>query len=126
MSRPFLIGRMFWFCLGGLSLALAGLGAVLPLLPTTVFVILAAFAFGKSAPRLEAWLLDNPTFGPMISDWRAHGAIAPRYKSIAVLMMAAAFGLSLAFGAGPSVLLIQALCLSGVALYVLTRPNGPR
>ncbi len=119
-------GRILWLCLGGISLALGAIGAVLPLLPTTPFVILSAFAFSKSSPRVAAWLTDSPTFGPMIADWRAHGAIAPRYKRLAVGMMAAAFFLSLFLGVKPLVLVIQAVCLSGAAAFVLTRPDGPR
>ena len=88
-DNDFILGRVFWFCLGGISLALGAIGAILPILPTTPFVILSAFAFGKSSPRLAAWLNNSPTFGPMIADWRSHGAIAPRYKRIAVTMMAA-------------------------------------
>ncbi|MGR3803766.1 YbaN family protein [Marinibacterium profundimaris] len=118
--------RILWFCLGSISLALGAIGAVLPILPTTPFVILSAFAYGKSSPRLEQWLKDSPTFGPMIADWRAHGAIAPRYKRLAVGMMAAAFLLSLVLGVSGKVLIIQALCLSDAAAYVLSRPNGPR
>ena len=119
------IGRILWFCVGGISLALGAIGAVLPILPTTPFVILSAFAFGKSSPRLETWLTESPTFGPMIADWRAHGAITPRYKRLAAAMMAAAFLLSLALGASAKVLLIQAICLTGAAAYVLSRPHGP-
>lgn len=118
--------RILWLCLGGISLALGAIGAVLPVLPTTPFVILSAFAFSKSSPRLAAWLNDSPTFGPMIADWREHGAIAPRYKRMAAGMMAAAFLLSLTLGASTRILIIQAICLSGAAAYVLTRPHGPR
>ena len=118
--------RILWFCLGGISLALGAIGAVLPVLPTTPFVILSAFAFGKSSPRLARWLNEHPTFGPMIADWRTHGAIAPRYKRLAVGMMGAAFGLSLFLGASSLVLVIQAICLTGAAAFVLTRPDGPR
>ncbi len=117
--------RLFWLCVGGIALALGAIGAVLPVLPTTPFVILAAFAFGQSSPRLQAWLENSETFGPMILEWRDHGAIAPRYKVMAVTMMAAAFVLSLVLGVKPLVLIIQAVCLSGAALFVLSRPNGP-
>ena len=98
----------------------------MPVLPTTPFVILAAFAFSKSSPRLQVWLETNPTFGPLIADWRAHRAIAPRYKAIACAMMLAAFALSLWMRLPGHVLLIQGICLCGAAAYVLTRASGPR
>lgn len=120
------LSRYLWLTFGLFSLACGIVGVVLPILPTTPFVILAAFCFGKSSPRLAAWLQAHRTFGPMIADWQAHGAIAPRYKLIAVGMMTAAFTLSVYLGVSPLVLIIQAIALSGAATFVLTRPHGPK
>ncbi len=118
--------RLVWLVVGALALFAGTVGIVLPLLPTTPFVILAAFAFSKSSPRLHLYLAEHPRFGPMIADWSAHGAIAPLYKAMAVTMMAAAFGLSLWLQVPSRVLLLQALCMGGAAAFVLSRPNGPR
>ncbi len=118
--------RFVWFGAGLVCLLLAAIGAVLPLLPTTVFVLMAAFCFGRSSPRFEAYLLNHQTFGPIIRDWRAYGAIAPKYKKIATGVMALTLGLSVVLHAPGFVLVIQAVCLGGAATYVLTRPNGPR
>lgn len=116
--------RAVWTGFGLLALALGGIGVLLPLLPTTPFVILAAFCFSKSSPRLRNWLLNHRIFGRLIRDWEATGAIAPRYKAIACCAMALAFGLSLALGLKPLILGIQAVCLGCSALYILSRPNG--
>ena len=112
-----------WRVLGCAALALGGLGVVLPLLPTTPLVILAAFAFAKSSPALHDWLLRNPTFGPIIADWRANGAIAPRHKAMAVSMMIAALVLSVAMAVPVFVLVLQSLCMLGAAGFVLSRPS---
>lgn len=117
--------RAFWFFAGFLSLILGALGAMLPLLPTTPFVILAAFAFGKSSPRLQDYLEANAVFGPMIVDWRSHGAIAPRFKRVALAMMVAVFLVSVAMSASAYVLLVQAVCMAAAATFILSRPNGP-
>ena len=69
---------------GIVCLGLAVVGAILPVMPSTVFVILAAFFFGRSSPRLEAWLMDNKTFGPSLRLWREKGAI-PRNGKLAAL-----------------------------------------
>lgn len=118
--------RPLWILLGCTSLALGIAGVVLPLLPTTPFVLLAAWAFANGSPRLHAWLLANRTFGPMIANWQQHGAIAPRAKLIAVLSMAAVFGLSFVLGAPERVIIIQAVILPATALFILTRPSGPK
>lgn len=118
--------RAMWILLGVTSLLLGAIGVVLPLLPTTPFVILAAFAFARSSPRLARWLEESRTFGPIIADWRRHGAIAPRFKILAVSMMAAAFGLSVAMSLSGWVLFAQGVAIAGAATFILTRPSGPR
>ncbi|WP_417425663.1 YbaN family protein [Hoeflea sp.] len=116
--------RPLWFAVGAVALALGGLGVVLPLLPTTPFIILAAFAFGKSTPRFQQWLGDSRSFGPMIASWRAEGAIAPRFKAMAVTMMVCSLLLSLALQVSAVVVAVQVVCLAGAAAFVLSRPDG--
>ena len=118
--------RAAWFTVGSAALVLGAVGVVLPVLPTTPFVILAAFAFGKSAPGLARWLENSRIFGPLIADWRANGAIAPRYKAIAIVMMAGVLVVSVAMSVSTLVLVIQAVCIVGAAAFILSRPNHPR
>lgn len=79
--------RALWVGAGLLALGTGIVGIVVPLLPTTPFVILAAFCFARSNPRLEAWLLRHPRFGPMIRAWRARRVIPLRAKQLAWTMM---------------------------------------
>src|SRR6187551_2804897 len=62
------IMRVVYFCMGCVMVALGAIGAVTPLLPTTIFLIIAAWCFARSSPRLEAWLLNHPTFGKTLRD----------------------------------------------------------
>lgn len=117
--------RILWGSLGGLSVGLGAVGVVLPLLPTTPFMLLAAYCFARSSPRAERWLLEHPRFGPAIADWRTHGAISVRAKRWAMLALGLTFALSLALGLPFWVLAAQGSALVLVAVFLLTRPSPP-
>ncbi|AAV93336.1 YbaN family protein [Ruegeria pomeroyi] len=116
--------QFIWAALGLVCVALALIGVALPLLPTVPFLLLAAFFFARSSERLHTWLVTHRLFGPMILDWQQSGAIRPGAKKAATLSIAAVFGLSLVFAVPSHVLLIQAVVLSGVLIFIWTRPNG--
>lgn len=115
--------RMIWTILGFAALAIGAIGVILPILPTTPFVILAAFFFAKGSPALQAWLEAHHVFGPMIEDWRQRGAIARKYKILALSMMAAALGASIFFGLATHILVIQGVCIALAGAFILSRPD---
>jgi len=112
-----------WLALGFLCVGLGVIGAFLPVMPTTIFLILAASCFARSSPRLEAWLLDHPRFGPSLRAWRAEGAIPLRGKIAATVGIAIGFGLFY-WSAHPTLwpAFGVAVVMAGCALYILTRP----
>ncbi|MBO9708791.1 MAG: YbaN family protein [Caulobacter sp.] len=115
--------RWIWLAAGLLCVALGFVGAFVPLMPTTVFLILAAACFARSSPRLERWLLDHPRFGPTLRAWRKEKAIPRTGKIMACVGMAA--GLSLFWwGAHPRwpLLLLVGGIIGACAAYVVTRP----
>ncbi len=116
--------RALWLSAGLLSVATGTVGVFVPLLPTVPLMILAAFCFGKSSPRLHDWLLTHPVYGPHIRDWRTRGAIRPGAKQVATVSIAVAFGLSVLFGVRPGILGLQAVVLLAVLLFIWTRPPG--
>jgi uncharacterized membrane protein YbaN (DUF454 family) len=117
------LSRAVWLVAGLLCVALGIIGAFLPLMPTTIFLILAAGCFARSSPRLEAWLLDHPRFGPTLRAWRADGAIGPRAKAMACTGIAVGYAL-FCWGARPGALLatVVTVLMAGCAIYILTRP----
>ena len=116
--------RIVWLSLGWASVGLGVIGVVLPLLPTTPFMLLAAYCFARSSSRFHDWLVNHPRFGPSIRDWRREGAIHPKAKLLALAAIAASFLISLALGVRPGILAVQAVVLSAVTLFILTRPGG--
>lgn len=97
------------FCVG-----LAILGAILPVLPTTVFLIMAAACFAKSSPRMQQKLLVNKTFGPLILDWQQHKSIPKKAKRMALLTIV----LSVCWSA----FLLQNVLLTGLVVALVIGP----
>lgn len=87
--------RSLWFVLGWLAVAVGGIGVIVPGLPTTGFMIIAASCFAKSSPRFEQWVLSLPRVGPAVGDYRAGRGMPKRAKIVAVAMMATAVTLSI-------------------------------
>lgn len=116
--------RALFLVLGTVFLGLAALGIVVPVLPTTPFVLLAAACYLRASTRLHDRLLRSRTFGPTIVAWQEHGAIPPRAKAIAITMVILTFSLSIAFAVEPP-LLRAGLAILGVVLvaWLARRPS---
>ncbi len=116
--------RLLWAALGWVSLVLGIVGILLPVMPTTPFILLAAFAFGRGSPAMRARLLGSRRFGPAIRDWEERGAIRRRHKAMACGLMAASFGGAVLLGLAPWLLLVQGSVVGAVAAFVVTRPSA--
>lgn len=115
--------RLLWRALAVLSLVLAVIGAVLPVLPTVPFLILAAWAGGKGWPALETWLLNHAHFGPGIRRWRERGAVPRRAKWLATIMMTgSAVMLALSSALLPVKIAVPAM-MAAVAIWLWRRPE---
>ena len=118
--------RALWNIAGLIFVALGIVGAFLPILPTVVFLLAAAFCFARGSKRLHGWLMRHPQFGPPIHDWQKNGAIRRPAKWMAMVAIGLSFALSVGIGVAVWVLAVQALALGGVSVFILTRPDGPR
>lgn len=119
------MGSIWRFLLIAAGIACTGIGIVgiiLPGVPGTVFLIMAAALFARASPRFESWLLTHRTLGPPVVRWRERGAISPRIKLIAIGSMLAS-GLVVAVTAPTVAALATAACLLPCAIYVGSRPN---
>lgn len=102
---------------GWLSLATALLGIVLPLLPTTPFLLLSALCFSRSSTRWHQWICNHPRFGPPIQQWQQHRTVNRSTKLKALSLLVASFSVSLLLAPlshlGQDLLMILALVLMG-------------
>lgn len=116
-------GRTGFRILAYVSLGIGIVGVVLPLLPTTPFVLLAAFFASKGSPAFALWLESHQTFGPAIEQWRDRRAVPRRAKLLACTMMAVSWGLLWWLGVSALALACSGLFLLATAGYLLTRPS---
>lgn len=79
--------KPFYFVLAWFFFALGIIGAFLPILPTTPFLLLSAWLFSKSSPRFHQWLLELPVAGEGIRDWQDNRVIRPRAKILCSVMI---------------------------------------
>lgn len=79
--------RMLWLAAGHVSLGLGMVGVLLPVMPTTVFLIVAAACYARGSQRFHHWLLHHRWFGPPVRDWEEHHAMTVRSKVIAIVTM---------------------------------------
>lgn len=116
---------LFWRILALFFVLLGLIGVIVPGMPTTVFMLLAAWASGKGWPALNAWLLAHPKFGPPINNWYQHHAIPRKAKYFATATMLLSMGI-LCLTVEP---LWVKWCIPSlmtvILLWLCTRPEGP-
>jgi len=122
-ARPAGLAPLLWRITGILLVALGFVGMVLPLLPTTIFWILAAICFGRSDPRLQAWLFRHPRFGAIIEGFVRHGVLSRRSKLLAVTGAGLGCGIGALLAPGLSLKLLAGLLFLVAVTYILTRPE---
>jgi uncharacterized membrane protein YbaN (DUF454 family) len=88
--------RVVYGALGWCAVALAIAGAMLPVMPTTIFVLAASYCFARSSPRFERWLRTNRWLGPTLQRFAAAGGMPRSAKRAALMAMWAAVLLSAA------------------------------
>lgn len=108
-----------WLGLGFVGLGV--LGALLPILPTTPFLLLASYFFVRSSPGLHLWLLRSRIFGPFLRDWDRHRAVRRKVKVVALLMVPTAVGASVYFGRLPWYLVLLLVVLGAIGMTVVAR-----
>lgn len=116
--------RHLFAAAAALCLGLGALGAFLPVLPTTPFVLLAAYFLSKGHPEWHARLRASRSFGPVIRDWEDRGAVSMRAKTLASVVMAALAALMWSSAGMPAALKAAILAVEGAVLvFIWSRPS---
>lgn len=117
------LGRVVYGLLGFVFLGLGIAGYLIPVLPGTVFILLAAWAFFRSNEKMYRWVLNHPRFGPTIRDYRAGHGIKRRTKAYAISLIVISVGIS-ALAIEGVWLRAFLVALAGVGVvFILTRPT---
>lgn len=124
--------RSLYMAAGTLFLGLGAAGTVLPLLPTTPFLLLTAYCYSRSSKRLQHWLYTHPRFGPVLSDWEQHRSLSRRTKTIGIATVwigiagsILALHLTTATRLFPYLAALLLLVAISVSVFLATRPTGP-
>ncbi|WP_240621812.1 YbaN family protein [Alteromonas alba] len=115
--------RPVWLLLGVSCVVLGGIGAVLPLLPTVPFMLLAAYCFARSSNRAHDWLINHRIFGPAIADWQRSGAISLAAKYAATASVVVVYTISIVMDLRPALLIVQGITLCAVMAFIWSRPH---
>lgn len=110
-----------WSCVG-----LGIVGAVLPVMPTTPFMLVALWCFARSSERFHTWLLHHRLFGPPLQSWERHGVVPPATKMVSVGAMSASVVYVAGFTAAPTFAWASMAVVCGLtAVFILSRPGRP-
>lgn len=114
---------MLYTLLAWICIILAVIGLVVPGLPTTPFLLLAAWAASRGSKRLHDWLHRHPRFGPVLQDWQRQRAVARRSKVMAITLLVLSWAVSYWSGASTAVLAPLALLFLVLSVFLATRPE---
>ncbi len=117
------IAKTFFLLSGTGCVALGIVGVVLPVVPTTPFLLLAAACYARSSERFYIWLLTNRIFGAYIRDWREHRGLALPLKIWIITVLASTMGLSMYFVPLTPVRILLAVIGLGIAAYIWRLPT---
>lgn len=116
--------RGVYIALGFLSLGVGIVGTILPGIPTTMPIILAAFFFSKSSQRFDDWMVNHKVFGPLVRDWRAGRGFTARAKTIAIVAIAITFTITVGWMVQNTAVRVALVVLAlSITAYILRLPT---
>lgn len=115
--------KLIYLSVGWICTALGIIGAFLPVMPTTPFLLVAVWAFSRSSPRLKNWLYHHPRYGAAIRDWFEHGAVGNKVKIFAIVTMSMSVPIAYVFTQNLILVAIHTTAIVLIAMFLISRPS---
>ncbi len=123
LKNYFTIKNYIYIFLGLLFLILGFIGLLLPVIPTTPFILVSVWFFARSSKKLENWLVNHKIFGKSIRDWKEKGAISKKAKMSAIPLILFSFSTTIYFSELFYLNLFLAFLGLSISTFIITRPN---
>ena len=118
------VSKYFLIILGWLCVGLAFIGAIVPGIPTTIFLIIALWAFAKSSKKLHTWLLSHSKFGPILKNWQSHKVVPKKAKILMVVLQIIAVIILYFTTKSMPLSIVLSIILIFVSWYVISLPSS--
>lgn len=115
--------KYLYYALGIICTGLGIIGAFLPVMPTTPFLLVALWAFSKSSPRLQHWLYNHPRYGKTLREWFDYGVITRRVKIFSIAALAASMPTVYLLTQSITAVSIHSPIVILTAIFIATRPS---
>ena len=117
------IKKHLYQALGILCVGMAYIGFVVPGIPFSIFLVIAAWAFAKSSPKMEAWLYNHPWFGKFLTEWNHHRVFPTKAKIGMIMVMASTLAVTYHITHNMNMLLWTGAFMAGVAIWAWRYPG---
>ena len=124
MGGVYELKKLFWNCLGFLSLGMAYIGVITPGIPYSPFVVFAAYCFSKGSERMHKWMYNHKLFGPFLTNWGEKRVFPEKMKYFMLAMMSLSLILMYSTGVKPIGIISTALFMACVALWAWRYPSS--
>ena len=116
--------KLFWNCLGFLSLGMAYVGVITPGIPYSPFVVFAAYCFSKGSERMHRWIYNHKIFGPFLTNWNTKRVFPTKMKYFMLIMMSSSLIIMFFTGVPTRGIIYTAVFMAVVAIWAWRYPGS--
>ena len=116
--------KLFWNCLGFLSLGMAYVGIITPGVPYSIFVVFAAYCFSKGSERMHRWIYNHKIFGPFLTNWNTKRVFPTKMKYFMLIMMSSSLFIMFFTGVPTRGIIYTAVFMAVVAIWAWRFPGS--